>query len=158
MEYKFKSDVKAADLWRISMRRTYRTPAGIVNIVFTVAMILLALRFWGTTSDFLRTLMLFGCILFPIIQPLAVFGMSAKQLDDMPKDLELTFSDRGVKVTTGEKSENMPWRRIKNAIKQKNMIVIMSDDRHGYMLTDRVLGQEKDEFYNFLCAKIRAQF
>lgn len=156
MEYKFKSDVKAEDLWLIAMRRTYKTPAGIVNIVFTVAMILLTLRFWGSTSDFFRMLMLFGCILFPIIQPLAVLGMSAKQLDELPKDLELSFSDSGVKVTTGEKSENMPWRRIKNAIKQKNMIVIMSDDRHGYMLTDRVLGQEKDKFYDFLCTKIRA--
>lgn len=156
MEYKFKSDVKAADLWYIAMRRTYRTPAGIVNIVFTVAMILLTLRFWGSTSELLRTLMLLGCVLFPVIQPLAVFGMSARQLEDMPKDLELSFNESGVKVTTGEKSESMPWRRIKNAIRQTNMIVIMSDDRHGYMLTDRVLGQKKDEFYNFLCTKIRA--
>lgn len=156
MEYKFKSDVKAADLWYIAMRRTYRTPAGIVNIVFTVAMVLLTLRFWTGASELIRMLMLLGCVLFPVIQPLAVFGMSARQLEDMPKDLELSFNEKGVKVTTGEKSESMPWRRIKNAIRQTNMIVIMSDDRHGYMLTDRVLGKEKDEFYNFLCTKIRA--
>ena len=156
MEFKYKSDVKAADLWAIAMRRTYRSPAGIVNIIFTVAMVLLTVRFWGTASELIRSLMLFGCILFPIIQPLAVFGMSMKQLEDLPKNLELSFSDSGVCVTTGEKSESLPWRRIKNAIRQKNMIVIMSDDRHGYMLTNRVLGQEKEEFFNFLCDKIRA--
>ena len=155
-KYKYKSDVKASDLWLIAMRRTYKSPTGIVNIIFTVAMILLTLRFWSSASEIIRGLMVFGCILFPVIQPLAVFGASAKQLEDMPRNLELSFNDRGVLVTTGEKSESMPWRKIKNAIKQRNMIVIMSDDRHGYMLTNRVLGQEKDEFYNFLCDKIRA--
>ncbi len=157
MEYKYRSDVKAADLWLMAMRRTYKSPAGIVNIIFTMAMVLLTIRFWGTASELIRSLMLLGCILFPIIQPLAVLGMSAKQLEDMPKNLELKFNDRGVSVTTGEKSETLPWRRIKNAIRQRNMIVIMSDDRHGYMLTNRVLGREKEEFYSFLCDKIRAQ-
>ncbi|MCR5556939.1 MAG: YcxB family protein [Butyrivibrio sp.] len=155
-KYKYKSDVKASDLWLIAMRRTYKSPTGIVNIIFTVAMILLTLRFWGAASDIIRSLMVLGCILFPVIQPLAVLGASARQLDDMPRNLELSFSDRGVLVTTGEKSESLPWKRIKNAIMQRNMIVIMSDDRHGYMLTNRVLGQEKEEFYNFLCDKIRA--
>ena len=156
MEYKYKSDVKASDLWLIAMRRTYKQPTGVVNIIFTVAMILLTIRFWGTAPDIIKSLMVLGCILFPIIQPLAVYGRSAKQLEDMPRDMELKFTDSGIRVTTGEKSENLPWRRIRNAIKQKNMIVIMSDDRHGYMLTNRVLGSEKEEFYNFLCDRIRA--
>ena len=35
------------------------------------------------------------------------------------------------------------------------MIIVMSDSTHGYMLTNRILGDEKDEFYDFLCKKIR---
>ena len=155
MEYRFKCDVKASDLWKMAMTRTYKSLPGLVNVIFTIAMILLAIRFWATASDLLRVLMVFGCILFPIIQPLAIYGNSVKQLEDLPKDMELLFNDGGVRVFVGEKSESIAWKRIKNAIKRSNMIVVMSDDSHGYMLTNRVLGDQKEEFYQYICKKIR---
>ena len=155
MEYKYMCDVKPVDIWKMAMIRTYKSPVGVVNIVFTVAMILLTLKFFGTSSDLLRILMIFGCLVFPVIQPLATYGMSVKQLEDLPKDMELTFNDKGVHVMAGDKSEDIKWNRIANAIKRNNMIVVMSDDSHGYMFTNRVLGDQKEEFYNFLCSKIR---
>ena len=155
MEYKYMCDVKASDLWKMAMVRTYKAAIGVVNIVFTVAMILLAFRFWKTAPDILRVLMIFGCLVFPVIQPLATYGMCVKQLENMPRDMELKFDDVGVHVSTGGQSELIRWNKVKNAIKRNNMIVVMSDDSHGYMLTNRVLGNEKEEFYNFLCSKIR---
>ena len=155
MEYRFKCDVKAWDLWKMAMARTYRSLIGLVNVIFTVAMILLTVRFWPTASDLIRVLMVLGCILFPVIQPLAVYGNSVKQLEDLPKDMELLFNDGGVRVFVGEKSELLRWNRIKNAIKRSNMVVVMSDDSHGYMLTNRVLGDQKEEFYEYICKKIR---
>lgn len=155
MEYKYMCDVKASDLWKMAMVRTYKAAIGVVNIVFTVAMILLVFRFWKTAPDILRILMIFGCLVFPVIQPLATYGMCVKQLENMPRDMELKFDDVGVHVSTGGQSELIRWNKVKNAIKRSNMIVVMSDDSHGYMLTNRVLGNEKEEFYNFLCSKIR---
>ncbi len=155
MEYKYMCDVKASDLWKMAMVRTYKSAIGIVNIVFTVAMILLILRLWNTAPDILRILMIFGCLLFPVIQPLATYGMCVKQLENLPKDMELTFNDAGVHVRTGDKSQDIRWKRVANAIKRSSMIVVMSDDSHGYMLTNRVLGDQKEEFYNYLCSKIR---
>ena len=155
MEYKYMCDVKASDLWKMAMVRTYKAAIGVVNIVFTVAMILLVFRFWKTAPDILRVLMIFGCLVFPVIQPLATYGMCVKQLENMPRDMELKFDDVGVHVSTGGQSELIRWNKVRNAIKRDNMIVVMSDDSHGYMLTNRVLGNEKEEFYNFLCSKIR---
>ena len=123
MEYKFKSDVKASDLWKMAMQRTYKSIVGVVNVVFTVAMIVLIIRFFGSTSSVLRGLMLFGLLLFPVIQPLCVYGMSIKQLENLPGDMELTFNDKGVYVETGGKSQTLRWNRIKNAIKRNNMII-----------------------------------
>ena len=155
MEYKYKCDVKASDLWKMAMLRTYKSIVGVVNVVFTVAMVLLTLRFWGEAPYFLRLLLIFGCLLFPVIQPLGTYGKSAKQLENMPRDMELTFNDKGVHVTTGGKSEDIRWKKITNAIKRSNMIIVMSDDRHGYMFSNRVLGDEKESFYEFLCSKIK---
>ncbi len=157
MEYRFKCDVRAKDLWEMAMIRTYKSIVGLVNIIFTVAMILLTVRFFDQASDFVRVLLVFGCILFPVIQPLAVYGKSARQLEDLPGDMELVFNDRGVDVHVGDKRQLLKWKGIRNAIKRSNMIVVMSDDSHGYMLTNRVLGDDKEEFYNYLCGKIRNQ-
>jgi hypothetical protein len=35
------------------------------------------------------------------------------------------------------------------------MVVVMSDDSHGYMLTNRALGDQKEELYQYICEKIR---
>ncbi|MBO6241388.1 MAG: YcxB family protein [Butyrivibrio sp.] len=156
MEYKYICDIKASDLWKMAMLRTYKSVVGIVNIVFTVALFLLTIRFWGASSGIIKSFLVLGCILFPVIQPLATYGMSVKQLEALTKDIELTFNDKGLHVETGGQTQNIKWKNISNAIKRKNMIIIMSDDRHGYMLTDRVLGKEKDAFYDFLCSKITA--
>ena len=154
MDYRYKCDVKAKDLWKLAMLRTYRSVIGVVNVIFTVAMILLTIKFWGSASDLMKTLMMAGCVLFPVIQPLATYGMCVKQLEELPPDLELAFDAGGVYVTTGGSTQIIHWDHITNAIKQKNMIVVMSDDRHGYMLTDRTLGKEKEEFFTFLCDRI----
>ncbi len=154
MKYRYLCDVKPLDLWKMAMERTYKSTVGVVNAVFTVGMVLLTLRFWGTAPDIFRGLMIFGCVLFPVLQPLATYGMSVKQLEELPGDLELAFDDSGVLVRSGGRSENIRWNRITNAIKRQRMIVILSDDRHGYMLTDRELGSTKEEFYGFLCEKI----
>lgn len=155
MEYRFKCDVKAGDLWKMAMTRTYKSLVGLVNVVFTIAMVLLIIRYWSSASDLFRILMVLGCVLFPVIQPLAIYGNSIKQLEDMPRDMELLFNDTGVRVFVGDKSELLRWSRIKNAIKRSNMIVVMSDDSHGYMLTNRALKDQKEEFYQYLCKKIR---
>ena len=154
MEYCFKSDVKPIDLWIISMRKIYKSLAGAVNILFTVAMVFLSVRFFGQSGPLFKAVLIFAIILFPILQPLAIFSRSVKQLENLPGEMTLHFGDKGVYVECDGKSERIPWKRITNAIKQRGLVVVMSDDRHGYMLTDRVLGEEKEEFFDYLCSKI----
>ncbi len=155
MKYHYQSDVKAGDLWLPAMRRIYKGLPGVINIIFTVAVIAATIRLWEDSATLLRGILIFGCVLFPVIQPLAIYGRSVKQLENLPKDLELTFDDRGVHIDSEGKHEDLPWKRINNAIKQNNMIIVLSDDSHGYMLTNRVLGEEKEEFFEFLCRSIR---
>lgn len=155
MEYRYVSDVKPKDLWFIAMLRIYRSFIGIINVVFAVAMIMLTIRFWGTTDGLIRSLMLIGCLLFPVIQPLAIYGKSVKQLENLPGRVELMFDDNGVHVDSEGKHEDIKWNRITNAIKQTNMIIVLAEKNYGYMLTNRILGDEKEEFFDFLCKKLR---
>lgn len=153
MTYQYKCKVTAGDFFRLSMRQTYHSMAGMCNLVFTVAMILLAAKFWNQSSDILQVLMLLGCLLFPVIQPIAVYMKAKGQAAAMPSDVELVFDDGGVRVTAGDKQQKLRWSELRVA-RQPNMIIVFSDARHGYMLTNRVLGKEKDAFFAFAESKI----
>ena len=122
MEYKFNCDVKASDLWKMSMVRTYRSFLGVINIVFTVSMIAMTVKLWPGSEDFFRVMEILCCLIFPVFQPLAIWGRS--------------------------------YTRV---IRQDSMIVIKTDDSYGYMIMNRVMGEQKDAFYNDLVALLKNQ-
>lgn len=153
MTYQFRSEVTALDFWRLTMRQTYRSMAGICNIIFTVAMILLTAKFWNQSGDLVQVLLLFACLLFPVIQPIGIYLKAKAQARALPKDMELKFDDAGLHVTVGTQKEDIRWKRIR-VVKQPNMIIVFSDAKHGYMLTNRVLGKEKEAFFAFAEEKI----
>lgn len=150
-------ELNVSELFYITMSRTYRSLAGTVNIIFTAAMLILAFRFWASANVFVKALIIFGCLLFPVIHPIAIYGQSIKQKENMPKGVVLGFDDSGMYVEQGDQHENIPWNRIPKVIKQKNMVIVMSDKLHGYMLSDRILGDKKEEFYNYALKKTISQ-
>ena len=79
MEYQYKCRITAWDFFRLTMRQTYRSMAGMCNLVFTVAMILLTAKFWSQSGEVLQVLMLIGCLLFPVIQPAAIYAKARRQ-------------------------------------------------------------------------------
>ncbi|MFQ9573068.1 MAG: hypothetical protein ACLR0V_03140 [Roseburia hominis] len=54
MEYQYKCRITAWDFFRLTMRQTYRSMAGMCNLVFTVAMILLTAKFWSQSGKSCR--------------------------------------------------------------------------------------------------------
>lgn len=101
MEYQYKCRITAWDFFRLTMRQTYRSMAGMCNLVFTVAMIVLAAKFWSQSGEILQVLMLIGCLLFPVIQPAAIYAKARRQAAAVPQDVRLTFDEKGLLVTTG---------------------------------------------------------
>lgn len=154
MTYEYKCEVTAFDYWKLTMRQTYRSMAGMCNLVFTAAMILLAAKFWNQSGNFTQAVMLFGCLLFPVIQPIGIYMKSKAQAAAVPKDVTLKFDDSGLFVTAGTKHEHIRWEKIKKVVREPGMVVVFSDARHGYLLMNRVLGEEKDAFLAFAESKI----
>lgn len=154
MEYKFKSDAKAFDLWYLSMYRTYHSIAGVCNIVFTVALILLSVKFWNQADDLFQILMLIGCLLFTVIQPVEIYLRAKKQLSALPADMELTFDEQGMQVSVGRQKEKLHWSKVRSVVTESNMVIVFSDAAHGYMLTNRMLGEKKAPFLAFMQSQI----
>lgn len=147
MKYTFKGEVTPLDFFRLSMHRTYHSIIGVCNIVFTVAVILLTVNFWNQANDLFQVLLFIGCILFPVLQPFAVYMKAKSQAYTVPRNMVLDFDDAGLTVTVGEKKETIRWEKMTAIIKEYKMLILFSDAKHGYMLPDRVLGREKEAFY-----------
>ena len=154
MDYTFKSNITPFDLWRLSKRRTYRSVIGVCNIVFTVAIIILTGKFFYQANDILQVLMFLGCILFPVLQPFAVYLKAKGQAAVIPRDMELHFDERGLHVAVGQQRETIPWSKMRGIVREYKMLILFSDARHGYMLSDRMLGREKESFYQAVKEKI----
>lgn len=154
MQFHFVNRIRPIDFWKMSMSHTYRSIAGVVNIVFTVAMIVLTKTFGHKVHDLVELLLFVACMWFPIIHPVFVYLGAKGQAAQIPQGLELDFDDWGVHVTADRSKQHIAWRDIKSAVKQYNMIFIRSDAKHGYVLNQKMMGTQMEEFWTFLQSKV----
>lgn len=155
MKYTFKYETTAYDIWQLSMLSLYGSMAGVCNIIFTVAMVLLTGRFWVEVNAFFKGLLIMGITVFTVIQPTLVYWRAKKQAATIPLVMEIGFDDHGIHVKTDEQSSDLKWNAIKGISKKPTMIVIFSTNQHGFILTNKVLGEHKAAFYDYVCSKIR---
>lgn len=155
MEFRFKSDITPLDLWKLSMYHTYHSMIGGCNIVFTGAMFVASYFLLNNTNDIIEVLLIVGCLLFTVIQPALVYLRARSQVAGVPKDMELLFNESGLHVTVGEQHESIPWKKIKGVTKEHNMVIIHSDERHGYILTNRAMGEKRESFLELVEQKIK---
>lgn len=153
MKYKYTYRNTAGELWQLSMYYTYGSVVGMCNLIFTAAVIALTINKWNTVSGVWRFLLLLVCCLFTVIQPLAVWRKAEKQAAGISRDTELEFGDAGIRIRVGDENSVIPWTAVKKISKKPTMIILFSDTTHGYVLTNRVLGKDREAFYNYVTSK-----
>ena len=65
----------------------------------------------------------------------------------------MEFGDAGIRIRVGDENSVIPWTAVKKISKKPTMIILFSDTTHGYVLTNRVLGKDRDAFYNYVTLK-----
>ncbi|HHY43078.1 MAG TPA: YcxB family protein [Thermoanaerobacterales bacterium] len=154
MRYKFNYAITALDLWQLSMYGIYSSMIGVCNIIFTIAMLLLTAKFWGNVNSFVKILLIFGIGLFPIIQPIAIYARAKRYVAAIPHDLEICFDDSGIYIRTKKQSHILKWNEIKSISKRPNMIVIYTVANRGYILPNKILKEQREDFYRYLISKV----
>ncbi len=155
MKYQFKYETKASDLWQLSMYGIYRSIVGLVNVIFTVAMIVLAVSYFQDANWIYRILIILGLSLFTVIQPLVIYSRAKKQLSGMSRDMEIGFDDYGVHVRSGNEKSSIKWKNIRGIAKQPTLVIVYSSATHGFILTNKVLGKEREAFYRYVISKLK---
>lgn len=155
MRYQFVSRTTPLDFWKLSMYSIYGSLIGVCNILFTVAMVGLIVKFWGDVNHFVRILLILASCLFPVIQPIGIYIRAKRQADAMLQNMEIDFDDSGIHVRTANQTSDLKWNTIKRVSKKPSMMVIFSTATHGFILTNKVLGKEKENFYNYVVSKLK---
>ncbi|WP_349668643.1 YcxB family protein [Lacrimispora sp.] len=154
MKYEYTYRNTGMDIWQLSMYYIYGSMVGMCNLIFTAAVLTLTIVRWETSGNFFRICAVLGCCLFPIIQPLAVYGKAKKQ-SSASQDIKIRFDDTGIHVGQGEGKQEISWNKIRRIAKKPSMILVFLNSTHGFVLPNRILKEEKNDFYAFLSSKMK---
>ena len=146
--------MSSAEFWQLSMYYTYGSLVGVCNLIFTVALFALTYVKWGSSGLLFRCALILGCSLFTVIQPLLIYRRACAQAAALKAETELVFDDKGLHVTVGGVCNHISWNQIKRISKKPTMLVIFSDTTHGYVLTNRVLGRDREPLYAYITARM----
>ena len=157
MRYKYTYRTTARDLWQLSMYYIYGSLAGLCNIIFTVAAFALGFSRWAQAQGIVRCLIVLGCCLFTVIQPLMIYAKAKKQAAGITQDTQVSIDDSGLYIRVGDDTSQLPWKSVKRISRKPAMIIIFSDTTHGFIFTNHVLGSEKEEFYRYASSKVEGR-
>lgn len=155
MKFLFNYETKASDLWQLSMYGIYKSMVGLVNVIFTAAMVLLTVKYWSEVNWYLKGLLIIGLSLFTVIQPLLIYRRAKRQVSGMYKDMEIGFDELGVHVKSGKEKSTVRWKKMKGIVKHPTLLVIYSSSNRGYILNNKVLGKHRDALYEYVISNLK---
>ncbi len=154
MRFEFTYKNTALELWLLHLYYTYGSIVGVCNILFTAGMLALIYSRWESSSAAMRSAMVLGALAFPVIQPIAVYGRAKKSAQAFKEPIRLALDKEGVHISARGERERVLWKDVKRLSRKPGMLILFTDASHGYILTDRIVGRDKEALYAFLKKKI----
>lgn len=152
MKYQYTYRNTPADYFRFYMGNVYRNWTGIINVIFTAAFLVLAVRKWAEYPLWARALCILAALIFPLFQPLALWGRSVRQAESITEDTVLSFDGSGMEIRVQDHVQRIPWNRFfaRGLVKLRGLLVVIPDGNHAYLLPDRVTGAEKEALAEYI--------
>ena len=157
MGFSFHYRVRPENIWLLSMINIYRSMVGLVNVIFTISMVLLAVRFWPEAKLYIRILIAAGILVFPLFQPLLIYFRSKRIVSQMPDDLEMNIDNKGISVTSKTESSNIKFSDLKSVMRIRGILILYTHKRQGYILNKQSLNGNEQKLYDFLSKKVNNQ-
>ncbi len=141
MTYQYTYRTTASELWQLSMYYIYGSMVGLCNLIFTGAIIALIVAYWQTALIWQRALLIAALSVFTVLQPLVIYRRARRQAARITEDTTLSADASGIHI------------RVGRIAKKPTMIILYTDAAHGYVLSNRVLGGEREAFYNYAVSR-----
>lgn len=157
MCFKFRYKVKVSDLWQASMYYSYSSYLAIINIICIVSSVTLLIKMWATAPVWFKGILVLFVLLFTVIQPAIIWKNSKASLNGNYPEIELTFTSNVIHIEANGEKQDKLWTNVRGIVKKPTLIVLYMEDGNGYILNNRVLGSDRNEFYAFAQDMINKQ-
>lgn len=137
-------------LWKLSMYGIMNSKIGVTNIIFSLFMLFLALLYWSRLNMIFKIILLIAISLFTIIQPAIIYMGARRQVNEVPDDMRISFSDQGICISSSKGKDWVKWKDVKGISRVLDMTIIYSTEIHGFIISDRTLGSERKSFYQYV--------
>lgn len=164
MKYEYTFRNTPGDYWKFRIENHYRNWTGLVSIVFTLSMLALTIAKWNATNGLGKVLLILFLLVFPLFQPLMIYFISIRDAQAIQADTTLSFDEKGMEIKVLTHLQRIPWKSFVPdekgggmVIRRKSMLVVVPDQIHAYLLTNRVLGtaEEKQKLYEFMTEQLK---
>ncbi|MCR4908186.1 MAG: YcxB family protein [Lachnospiraceae bacterium] len=154
MRYEFRFRVRPLDIWQVRMYYSYSSYLAVVNLTCIVSSVALIIATWNTSAPWFKVVMAIFFSLFTVIQPLVIYLSSRAQLKENAPELTLTFTEEGIDIREGGRFEHRLWKEVVSFTVKPTLVIVYTDGSHGYILTNRVLGENRKEFIKDVKSKL----
>jgi hypothetical protein len=154
-DYRFPYGISPGEMTKLGMANIYRSMPGVVNMVFTVSLILVTYRFWDTVGWAIRVLMILGIALFPLLQPGIMYLRSRNIVSKMPRDMEMRIRKDGISIDTEDNSTLIEYGDIATFRRIAGLLVLQTSGKQSYVLSPRHLGKRTEEVFELIRSRIR---
>lgn len=153
-EYRFQVKLGAKEFWLFSMYHANKGATGLFGLIFTVAALFLLVTKWTEVDTSYRILLVVCALMFTVWQPGVLYLKARRQaaLPAMQIPVELILNTEGLTVSQKEEQITVSWEQLFQVVELSNMLILYTDSIHAYLLTNAVMGEEK----NGLMEMIRA--
>lgn len=154
--YHYTYSSKPQDLVALGLDHTYHQYTGLINIVFTIAMLILLIARWNAWGILGNIFLVVALMIFPVFQPLAMYLHGRKVIGPKPSEMDMTIGEDAMRIRSEGKQTTIQWERITGIYFSKGILVLYPDANHGYILTKRIVGEELQEVTDYCKARIEA--
>ena len=85
-----------------------------------------------------------------MVQPLVIYLDCRRQVKGKSDEISLSINRSLITVETEGKKETYGWDKVVNVTVKPTLVIIYTDQSHGYILTNRVLKETRKELISFL--------
>lgn len=155
--YQFTYHNSAKDYFEMFLYYTYGSIVGVCNVIFTVAMIIVGISLWRNTGVALRLILFTASLIFPVLQPLYIWKKAKRQEASNQSVINLAFLNSGIRIKVDDKEQMIAWKNIKRIARKPTMLILYTDQSHGYLIPYRIMGEQKSEFLRFTALALQQE-
>ena len=151
MQTEFKVNITVKDIFSFLINNTYRKLTGVIWIVFSIAVLVIAIYTWGDVKIANSILLIVMSLLYTVVNPIMLYLKAKAQVknnDYFNDELIYRTNSKGITVCQGIESTTVKWDEMWKAVKYGGIVVVYVTTIRAFILPIRCIGEQYNNFVN----------